>query len=91
MTKLPLDAFSYLYDIDETSRVSDCKSETAICLVFLLSECLCSLLWFYLIQILAAIEVKRSLLLQVTTEIIPTEDGKVSTHNAKLFHNESKK
>lgn len=48
MTKSPLDAFSYLYDIDETSGFSDCKSVTAIYSVFLLSECLLDILWFCL-------------------------------------------
>lgn len=61
MTKSPLDAFSYLYGIDETSGLSGCKSETAICSVFLRSEYLLAVLC--LTHILAVIEVKRSLLL----------------------------
>lgn len=90
MTKSSLDAFSYLYEINETSGFSDCKTETAICSVFLLSECLRAVLWFCLTHILVAAEVK-SLLLQVATEIVPAEDGKFSTHSANLLRNESKK
>lgn len=78
MTKSLLDAFSYLYDIDETSGFSDCKSETAICSVLLLSECLLAVLWFCLTHILAVTGVKRSLLLQVARKIVPMADVEYS-------------
>lgn len=67
---------------------SGCKSENAVCPVFLLSECLVAVLCFCLTH---ATEVKRSLLLEVATENVPTEDGELNTHSAKLLRIESKK